>query len=339
MSIEKISANKSAKWIGTIFVILSSITTFMFFWTYMPAFINLDWLGAWGAYISPVLSGIVGVLLLDYPTVKWLQIYLHGCDDGNNEQRSTAKSAFYFDFAGSAVSSGAYLILSADNLITLDASTREWIGIASIAMIALAVIFNFYSKLDFDFKSNTARDSIRQAERMGKIAEARREEEKHLDDLIAQKTREKLASQADAIAETRADSLASDYQRIESAKSPRPSSSPAQSHHPTAQYSTARYMTVIENPDRGYEQTYFHDLPSVDTYLQANPTEAISIHERRGDEWHRLRIHKPQGNGITHRVNPINRGEDVTPAGPQRHRVASEGQPATNFQQRAHGPE
>ena len=224
MSIDKISASKSAQWIGTIFVVLSSITTFMFFWTYMPEFINLDWLGTWGAYISPVLSGIVGVLLLDYATVKWLQIYLHGCDDGNNEQRATAQYAFYFDFAGSAVSSGAYLILSADNLITLDASTREWIGIASIVMIALAVIFNFYSKLDFDFKSNTARESIREAERMGKIAQARQQEEKHLDDLIAQKTREKLASQADAIAETRADSLANDYQRIEAAKSPRPSS-------------------------------------------------------------------------------------------------------------------
>lgn len=275
MSIDKISANKSAQYIGTIFVVLSSITTFMFFWSYMPGFVNLDWLGAWGAYISPVLSGIVGVLLLDYATVKWLQIYLHGCDEGNNEQRSTAQYAFYFDFAGSAVSSGAYLILSADNLITLDASTREWIGIASIAMIALAVIFNFYSKLDFDFKSNTAKESIREAERMGKIAQARQGEEKHLDELIAQKTREKLAGQAEAIAEQRADSLAAEYERIEAAKSPRTSPRPT-----------------------------------------------------------------PQGNGVTHRVNPINAGEHVELVPPpQRQRVASEGSPPPNFTTRASGPE
>ncbi len=47
-----------------------------------------------------------------------------------------------------------------------------------------------------------------------------------------------------------------------------------------------------------------------------------------------------QGNGVTHRVNPVNVGENALPVPPpQRTRVASEGQPPANFQQRASGPE
>lgn len=218
MSIERISANKASKWIGSVFVVLSSVTTFMFFWSYMPGFIRLDWLGDWAGYISPVLSGVVGVLLLDYAAVKWLQIYLYGCDEGNNEQRSTAEWAFWFCLAGSTISSGAYLLLSADSLITLDTATREWVGIASIIMIAAAVVFNFYSKLDFDRNSNVAKQAIREAERMGRIAKAREEEERHLDELIAKETKERLAGLADEIAAERADSLAEDYRRVERAK-------------------------------------------------------------------------------------------------------------------------
>lgn len=49
-------------------------------------------------------------------------------------------------------------------------------------------------------------------------------------------------------------------------------------------------------------------------------------------------IRPAQGNGVTHRVNPINIGEDVTPAGPQRTRVASEGQQPTRLDQRSPNP-
>lgn len=304
MSIERISANKASKWIGSVFVVLSSVTTFMFFWSYMPGFIRLDWLGEWAAYVSPVLSGVVGVLLLDYAAVKWLQIYLYGCDEGNNEQRSTAEWAFWFCLAGSTISSGAYLLLSADSLITLDVATREWVGIASIIMIAAAVVFNFYSKLDFDRNSNVAKQAIREAERMGRIAEAREEEERHLDELIAKETKQRLAGLADEIAAERADSLADDYRRVERAK--------ATKSPPTPPHLNATRSHPHNNDGNGVSAaTQGAVYPPLNTMRNlppvGQPAQADNVPRH--------------GNGVPDYQDTI-----ATPA-PVRERVASEGSP------------
>ena len=216
MDLEQISANKTARNLGMIYFLLSAITSFAFFFTYFPQFLPLPYLGEWAEFIEPAVSGLIGVALFDYAAVKWLQIYLHGCD--NNDQRSTARTAFWFGFVGSAASSFAYIFLTSNRLFAIPDNLRWWLSVGAVLIISVSVVFNFYSKISFDEQSNSSKLAIREAERRGRIQKAEEEEADHLDALIEQKVKEKLAAEADSLAEEQARRVVARRVEMERAK-------------------------------------------------------------------------------------------------------------------------
>ena len=178
MNLEKIAANKTAKLLGSLYFVLSAITSFAFFYVNLPAFLPLPSLGGWESVLEPVISGAIGVALFTFATVRWLQIYLHGCD--NNEQRAISKTAFWVTFWADAAASFAYIFLSGNALLTLPQDVYWWISLVSIFMVASAVVFNFYSYVQFNASSNVSKQAIREANREGRIQEVQEEaEERH----------------------------------------------------------------------------------------------------------------------------------------------------------------
>lgn len=219
MNLEKIAANKTAKRLGTLYFVLSAITSFAFFYVNLPAFLPLPPMGGWENVLEPVISGAIGVALFTYATVRWLQIYLHGCD--NNEQRAISQTAFWVTFWADAAASFAYIFLSGNTLLTLPADLYWWISLVNIFMVAAAVVFNFYSYVQFNASSNISKQAIREAERVGKIQKVEDEAADYLDDLVQQGVRERLNAKAQQIANAQADRIAEERANIELAKGKR----------------------------------------------------------------------------------------------------------------------
>ena len=216
MNLEKIAANKTARQLGVLYFVLSAITSFAFFYVNLPSFLPLPPIGGWESFLEPVISGLIGVALFTYATVRWLKIYLHGCD--NNEQRSIANTAFWATFWADAAASFAYIFLSGNALLTLPQDLYWWISLISIFMVASAVVFNFYSYVQFNASSNISKQAIREAERQGKIQQVEEEAADYLDDLVQQGVRERLGAKAQEIANAQADRIAGERARIELAK-------------------------------------------------------------------------------------------------------------------------
>lgn len=219
MNLEKIAANKTAKRLGSLYFVLSAITSFAFFYVNLPAFLPLPPMGGWENVLEPVISGAIGVALFTYATVRWLQIYLHGCD--NNEQRAISQTAFWVTFWADAAASFAYIFLSGNTLLALPPDLFWWISLVSIFMVAAAVVFNFFSYVQFNASSNISKQAIREAERAGKIQKVEDEAADYLDDLVQQGVRERLNAKAQQIANAQADRIAEERANIELAKGKR----------------------------------------------------------------------------------------------------------------------
>lgn len=231
MNLEKIAANKTAKRLGTLYFVLSAITSFAFFYVNLPGFLPLPPMGGWEDVLEPVLSGAIGVALFTYATVRWLQIYLHGCD--NNEQRAISQTAFWATFWADAAASFAYIFLSGNTLLSLPQDLYWWISLVSIFMVAAAVVFNFFSYVQFNASSNISKEAIREAERLGKIQQVEEEAADYLDDLVQQGVRERLNAKAQQIANAQADRIADERANIELAKGKRESNNtPRQNPRP-----------------------------------------------------------------------------------------------------------
>lgn len=216
MDLEKISANKTARNLGWLYFVLSAITSFAFFYTHLPNFILLPVLGELEQIIGPILSGFIGVALFTFATIKWLQIYLHGCD--NNEQRHIAKTAFQITFIADAGASFAYIFLSGNDLFTLNTDVQFWLGLISIFTVAVAVVFNFASYIWFTASSDASKAAIRDSNRRGEIQKAEEAQADYLDRLVVQKVKDKLSRRADAIAEAQASRIAQEREEIELTK-------------------------------------------------------------------------------------------------------------------------
>jgi hypothetical protein len=115
---------------------LSMATSFLYFvevFSFGRGLINETW-------VSVLVNGIVGVIVLDAAAIAWLKIYLGASD--NNSVRALAAFGMIIGVIGSAVSSFIYLLLSANNY-TISPDMRLYTQIAMAAIIVIHFLLVF----------------------------------------------------------------------------------------------------------------------------------------------------------------------------------------------------
>lgn len=120
--------------------LLSMVTSFLFFIEIFDIGGSLESGDGW-ATASTLVTGGVGVLVLDLAAIIWLKIYLGASD--NNTVRAIAVSGSVVGFVGSALSSFGYLVLVAAENVTVDPSWSSYVTyvMAVIIVVHFALVF------------------------------------------------------------------------------------------------------------------------------------------------------------------------------------------------------
>jgi heme/copper-type cytochrome/quinol oxidase subunit 3 len=198
---------KSVSVIFSLFVVaillISALTSFAFFYTFLPGLVPE---GMIDGTLGRIVSGIIGVLLLDVATVVWLSNFLHNSE--TSEQRGIALIMTIITFIGSATASIAYIGLSGQNELSLAGETRATIGIASLFMVIGAIILNFAATQFHTRFSLESKQAVLEADRRDRLQTAEAENARHLDGLVEQSLKKQFQDLAPELAKTRARDLA-----------------------------------------------------------------------------------------------------------------------------------
>lgn len=208
---------KAASFLVTAFglavLLISSSTSFGFFYTYFDSLIPAAVLDT---SIGALISGVVGVLLFDVACAIWLFTFLHHSE--TPEQRAIALIMTIATFIGAAAASVAYLGLTADGDLALDAATSATISTFSLVVVIIGVIANFGAMQAYQRFSHENKLEVREADRRDKIQIAEDEQAAYLDGLIAQQVKQILTDEAATLAQLQARRIAARFQRSEAAK-------------------------------------------------------------------------------------------------------------------------
>ena len=119
--------------------LLSMATSFLFFIEIFHFGDSAASGDGWGV-ASTLLTGFIGVLVLDAAAIVWLKVYLGASD--NNSVRAIAMTGSGVGFVGSALSSFAYLILIASDIpVNPDWSSYVTYAMAVIIVVHFALVF------------------------------------------------------------------------------------------------------------------------------------------------------------------------------------------------------
>ena len=134
MSVE--FANGIKKIFFTVIAILSMATSFLYFvevFSFGEGIVSSTW-------VSVMVNGVIGILVLDLAAMAWLKIYLQASD--NNTLRTLATVGFVIGFVGSAVASFAYLLTVASGYqMTGDARIYTQLAMAVVIVAHFALVF------------------------------------------------------------------------------------------------------------------------------------------------------------------------------------------------------
>lgn len=126
----------------TFFVIISGISaiTSFFFFTLIFDFVGVTEAGDAAGIIGVIVTGLVGVIVLDGAAIVWLKIYLGASD--NNDERSLAVIGMAVGFTGSALSTLSFLIMFASD-VEIPANYSSYItwAMAVITVVHFALVF------------------------------------------------------------------------------------------------------------------------------------------------------------------------------------------------------
>ncbi len=153
-------ANGIKKLFFTIIALLSMTTSFLYFvevFSFGRGLVSDTWM-------SVLINGTVGVIVLDIAAIAWLKIYLGASD--NNTVRALAATGFIIGLIGSAISSFAYLFSVADDFY-LPPNMRVYTQIAMAAIIVIHFVLVFLSQ----YKSTQARIDEKTAAMMSEATE------------------------------------------------------------------------------------------------------------------------------------------------------------------------
>lgn len=144
-----------------IIIVLSAATSFLFFvevFQFGRGFI-ID------PFWSAILTGIIGVLVLDGAALAWLKIYLSGSD--NNDLRALAAVGAGIGVVGSAISSFAYIVMVAAEGYQPGSDLRTYVQVAMAGIIVVHFVLVFLS----GYFSTSAKIDERAAEMMSDATE------------------------------------------------------------------------------------------------------------------------------------------------------------------------
>jgi hypothetical protein len=144
-----------------IIIALSATTSFLFFvevFQFGRGFI-LD------PFWSAILTGVIGVIVLDGAALAWMKIYLSGSD--NNDLRFLATVGTGIGAVGSAISSFAYLIMVAADGYQPGSDIRTYVQVTMAAIIVAHFVLVFLS----GYFSTSAKIDERAAEMMSEATE------------------------------------------------------------------------------------------------------------------------------------------------------------------------
>ncbi|MCW7072195.1 MAG: hypothetical protein OCU12_07740 [Methanophagales archaeon] len=144
--------------------ILSMITSFLFFIEIFQIGSSVSSGDSW-AIASTLITGFVGVLILDVAALVWLRVYLGASD--NHDERALATAGMAIGFIGSALSSFAYLILVASTSVAVDPAWQQYVTYA----MALILVIHFSLVFLSSYKSTAAKIDERTSEMMAKATE------------------------------------------------------------------------------------------------------------------------------------------------------------------------
>lgn len=198
-----------ARWLagalGVIFFLLSSITTYLFFSTYAPA------LGHWaGAQNAPIVSGLMGVICLDFAALAWGYVRAKAATTG--AQMTIALTISALDLVLGLATSALYVVLSttlASGVRAADGTLTDFgfvLNLAGVLVITLALVANFaaiyiYQNTSADVRSAAAATTLAAVVHAGQVkadtARATMVVRRTLEDILAE-----LPSEADAAAAT-----------------------------------------------------------------------------------------------------------------------------------------
>jgi len=198
---------------GVAVLFISATTSFSFFYNFFSGIVPPELVGQ---SIASLIAGTVGVLLLDGACVVWLATYLHHSD--TSDQRAIAMTMTIITFVGAAGASVAHLGLSASDDLAFVGDTADFVGIAALIVVVLAVVANFGAAQYFSYQSPESQLRNRENDRRDRIADAEAKHEKALDKLVAGKVEAKLDGLADGLAETQATALTARFYGKENGK-------------------------------------------------------------------------------------------------------------------------
>jgi len=183
---------------------ISALTSWAFFATFLPSLLPSTVASTSG---SSVISGFVGVVLLDVATLVWLA-------SANNaetaEQRSVATIAAVLTFCGSALASVAYLALDASRL-ELSPQATATIELVALVGVIGAIVLNFGVAIVYSQNSLDTQAHRRDTRRRHTVASAEHEQAERLDLLVHQNVSAELERQAPDLAKEQAGRLASAF--------------------------------------------------------------------------------------------------------------------------------
>ena len=198
-----------ARWLAAalavIFFLLSSVTTYLFFSTYAPA------LGQWaGAANAPIVSGLMGVICLDFAALAWGYVRAKAATTG--AQMTIALTISALDLVLGLITSALYVILSttlSSGVYAADGSLTSFgfiLNLAGVMVITLALVANFaavyiFQNTSADVRSASATTTLAAVVHAGQVkadtARAKMVVQRTLADILAE-----LPSEADAAAAT-----------------------------------------------------------------------------------------------------------------------------------------
>lgn len=154
-------------------VAISALTSFLFFATFLPSLTD----PILGGREGQLLTGLLGVLLLDGACLMWL--HLRSTAD-TGQQGGLALIGAALTFIGSAMASISYLALSASN-VQLSADSTGAIEVIALVGVIAAVIVNFGLVIVYEQQSLENQKKQRNIERQHKVIDTEAQQERHLD--------------------------------------------------------------------------------------------------------------------------------------------------------------
>lgn len=193
---------------SAIVIAISALTSFAFFATFLPSLVPSILASNDG---GALVSGAVGVLLLDVACLVWLRSGQHA---ETSQQGSIAGIGAALTFCGSAVASVAHLSLNASE-VTLSFQTQDSVGMAALVAVILSVVLNFALAIMFARNSSSAQEGRRERNRQQSVIDATNRQADQLDKMVAAKVIAALEKQAPKLATETAEKHASHFLQTE----------------------------------------------------------------------------------------------------------------------------